>query len=52
MDTVQDKMMLMMQHSPSTNKNNSKMTKKMGYNNSQIRKIGTTNQQIIKRMGV
>lgn len=51
MNSVQDKMILMMQHSP-TNKNNSKTMKKMGYNNSQIRKIGTTNQQIMKRMGV
>ena len=51
MSSVEDKMMLMNEQAP-IKKNDSRMNKKMGINNGELRRLGVSNQKIKRRMGV
>lgn len=51
MNSVQEKMM-MSEAPPMNKKNDSRMAKRLGVNNGEIRRLGVSNQKIKKRMGV
>ena len=48
--SVEEKMM-MTQYIPIKKNNDNKMVKKMGFNGSEIRRMGISNQKIKRRMG-
>lgn len=48
--SVEEKMM-MTQYTPAKKNNDNKMVKKMGFNGSEIRRMGISNQKIKRRMG-
>lgn len=53
MNSVEEKMMMMTtEPAPYMKKNDSRMVKRMGVNNGEIRRLGVSNQKIKKRMGV
>lgn len=53
MNSVEEKMMMMNTGpAPQMKKNDSRMVKRMGVNNGEIRRLGVSNQKIKKRMGV
>ena len=51
MYSVEEKMIQMTQSAPNK-KNESKMNKKLGFNNGEIKRMGVSNQKIKRRMGV
>jgi hypothetical protein len=53
MNSVEEKMMMMTTEPElQMKKNDSRMVKRMGVNNGEIRRLGVSNQKIKKRMGV